>query len=461
MLPLDDKYLKPLEELANDIQGSDALAAFLETEEEAEYKVLIEQFEPRIGKLYAQCAANDPLQLVSFEQIILNAYFEGLFLPKILGYSVLRGQLNSQYKYTRPQNHFKNILMAIIESSNFEFIKKRIGQSVQMGFAFSSDIWTTDLIASVANKRLRYYLQQQKLDKYRELYERQDAYTRFTRQFSKEVFLTASFPQSFSDLKVEYPDLKAFLMARVAQQQNNETLVPFVVSAVQNEAFFGTTEHVQLLALAMNFFVHTPEATEGVKNVFDKVRTEVPEFATKYLAFIVEMHINHFNIDSAAELHAASMVDSSVEDEISEYYAIASKVHTEGYKNEAVMDAVKAFYNNHEGLSTINGCLRRLIFANIFREIKEFKERDYFKYFELSRVFTVYMRIFGNEQFSQSIRDVSLEYIRKCLVKFIDKRAKEYQDVKRFVQGNFAEWHFIKEKDIVEMFKTRRKRKDA
>ena len=78
-----------------------------------------------------------------------------------------------------------------------------------------------------------------------------------------------------------------------------------------------------------------------------------------------------------------------------------------------------------------------------------------------SKTFSAYMRIFDNEKFNQNIRDISMDYIHKCLVKFTDKRGKEYQEVKRFVASYFPAWHFMKDKDVVEMFKTRRKRKTA
>ena len=84
---------------------------------------------------------------------MLDEQFEGLYLPKVLGYSVLRGRVNEKVKYFRPQNHFKNVLEAIINSSNFEVIKQRVGQSIQIGFAFSSDIWITNIIEKVNNKK--------------------------------------------------------------------------------------------------------------------------------------------------------------------------------------------------------------------------------------------------------------------------------------------------------------------
>ncbi len=45
---------------------------------------------------------------------------------------------------------FKEVLFAICNSSNFEYLRKRIGQTIQTGFALSSDIWVTNLINEIA-----------------------------------------------------------------------------------------------------------------------------------------------------------------------------------------------------------------------------------------------------------------------------------------------------------------------
>jgi hypothetical protein len=458
MLVLDEKYIEQLEQLAYAIQESDERTQYMETEEEEQYRAMVEVYEPYVAKLHSEVAANDPLQLLAFEQLLLNPNFEGMFLPKILGFSVLRGQVNSQYKYTRPQDHFKSVLVTICESIHFEFLKKRIGQTVQVGFALCSDIWITDLINSFTNRRLRYYLQSNKIDDYRQLGARSDAYRRYARQFTKENFLTASFPSNFAELKVEFPELKSFLMYRVGKNFNNESLNPYVTTTVTNPEFIGTDEHVQLMSFAVNFFDLGSDA-DGVRATFNRLRQEKAEFAEHYLHFLLEMHRAHFALDAKAEKHASAFVDKNIQDGISDYYSIADKIHSEGYAETEVMEAVKAFYYQHEGGSAVNECVRFTILGYLHRAIVEMKPHQYLEYFDLSKVFIAYMQIFDNEQFNQGIRDVSLAFVKQCLVVFIDKRARDYQDIKKFVSTTFVELRFIKEKDSVELFKTRRKRK--
>jgi hypothetical protein len=69
------------------------------------------------------------------------------------------------------------------------------------------------------------------------------------------------------------------------------------------------------------------------------------------------------------------------------------------------------------------------------------------------------MDIFSNQEFNIRLRDLNMSFVNRCLKKFTDKRSTHYQDIKHFVQDKFPEWVFMKEKEVVELFKTRRKRK--
>ena len=164
MEALDKKYLSELEEIKTKIQASAHLEKYLDEEEDDDYKTLVAEIEPEIQELYLRVANDNPLQLESFEKVLLDDGYEGLYIPKVVGYSVLRGAVDSNTKYRQPQDHFREILVDIANSANFEMIKQRIGQSVQVGFALSSDIWITNLVESINNKRVRSFLESQKSD---------------------------------------------------------------------------------------------------------------------------------------------------------------------------------------------------------------------------------------------------------------------------------------------------------
>ena len=75
------------------------------------------------------------------------------------------------------------------------------------------------------------------------------------------------------------------------------------------------------------------------------------------------------------------------------------------------------------------------------------------------KIFPVYMELFGNQKFNQNIKDLCMKYVKSLLKKYVDKRGKDYQDIKKFVSTNFKDLGFLTDKQIVELFKTRRKKK--
>ncbi len=460
MQELDRKYIKKLEEIANDIQESEELQQYLEEEEEEYYMQLKELFEPRIAALYEEVAEIEPLQLISLENVLLEPEFEGLYLPKILGYSVLRGEVDAKYKYARPQDHFKAVLLAICHSSNFDILRKRIGQSIQMGFAMSSDIWVTNLINSIDNKRVRYFLQSQKLDRYRLPQERKTGLERYKRQFVNDHFHTAEFPETLSELKVLYSPLKNFIIYRVQRNSDNTNIIPELRAFVSNKEFKGNREHLEIMVLFAAYFDLEKGAHKELSKHFNDVRTSMPEFVEQYLEYILELHSrSDIDLTPRADQRLSGVVDKSVKDDLTDYYELMDVVHTKGYMNEEAQDAIKAFYVRYEGLSTINECVRQTIYSYFARLIDNLEVEDYAEYFEISKLFPVYMSIFANQQFNQQLKELSLRYVRKLLKRYTDKRGKDYQDIKKFVSTAFQDFGFLKEKEVVEMFKTRRKRK--
>ncbi|MEZ4957105.1 MAG: hypothetical protein R2825_26335 [Saprospiraceae bacterium] len=460
MLELNKSYLDELEKLAKNIQESDELAQYLEEEEDEQYEQLKSNFEPLIHQIYEKVASEDPLQLISLEKRLMENDFEGLFLPRMLGYSVLRGELNEQYKYVMPQDHFKELLMAICHSPNFEILKKRIGQSIQIGFALSSDIWITNLFAPIENKRIRYFLQSQKLDKYRTLSGRISGYQIFKRQFKSFNYMTADFPKNKGELKVLWSALKEFLIFRIERKLNNTSLLPFLKNFISNEEFKGQDEHLQIMGVTAMFLDLDEENRAFLSKHFNETRAKHPEFLEKWLSLVLELQLSdRVDVDAAADSRVSALVDKSINDDLTAYYNLMDIIHGIGYVNEEAMEAVKTFYNRHEGTSLINECVRHTIFNYFAKLLNNLEVTDYQELFSLSKIYIVYIKIFANEKFNLDVKGLSMRYIKKLLKKYTDKRGKDYQDIKKFVSTTFQDLNFLKEKEVVELFKTRRKRK--
>ncbi len=462
MLPLSQDYIDQLEAIAGSIQESEQLTQYMETEEEEDYKVLQQMYEPILAELHLEVSKNDPLQLIAFENVLMDTAFEGLFLPKVLSYSILRGEVSAHdCKYTRQQEHFKNILTAIIQSPNFEWLKKRIGMTVQTGFMLSSDIWITNLINVFQNKRFRYYLQSSKVDKFRFDTERRAHWQRYKKQFHTEIYFTADFPTQLTELKVLYPSVKEFIFERVSRNLDNSSFKPQMREFIENKDFWGHPEHVEMLAMYANFFELNEEENASLSTILNTQRKADAKFNDIYFAWLYEAFMANVDVNQACDTRMYNILDKSNANDLTAYYDMTQEVHAKGYTEQEAIDTVRIFHNNYEGLSTINQCVRRMIFNFIKQYMHSLEARHYNDYFETNKTFTAYMQAFGNQKFNHDIEQLSLSFVHTSLRKFTDKRSNDYQKIKRFVAGTFVDMGFLNEKEVIEMFKTRRKKKEA
>ncbi len=459
MKELESKYSDQLNQIAEKLQASEELKKYLEEEEEEDYLGLRNLYEPDIQKVYDEVVEDNPLQIIGFEQMLLEEKFEGMFLPRILGYAVLRGEVNENYKYKKPQDHFAAIVTAICDSSNFDCLKKRIGQTLQMGFALSSDIWITNLINTFANKRIRYFLQSQKLPKYLDPKSRALGHSRYKNQFKNENFYTADFPTDLGGLKVLFSSLKTFILYRAQHGKNNVTLLPEIKAFLSREEFKNTPEYIQMLAIYINFFDLDQADKAQANNLFNTARQSNENLKELWFDFILEQQLSAPKIDAKADARVWELVNEKIEDDLKAYYKLMNTVHTKGYIHDEAIEAVKMFYGNYGGLSDINEAVRKTIFNKFESVISNIAENEYTEYFEISKYFPVYFNIFTNQKFNQDVKNLCMTYVRRLLKRYTDKRGKDYQDIKKFVVANFLENKFLKEKELVELFKTKRKKR--
>jgi hypothetical protein len=457
MEALDRKYHIELESIKGAIQSSDLLSKYLEEEEEDDYQALRQAFEPQIEEVYQKVAEDNPLQLLSLEQMLLDEGFEGMYISKILGFSVLRGEVDESFRYKRPQQQFKDILLAICNSSNFDLIKKRIGQGVQLGFALSSDIWITNLVNQVVNQKVRYFLESLKQDKFRDDYERRVIYLRYRRQFQAHNFQSVVFPSTRSELNTDFSALHKFLIYRVQNQNKNDSLLPNMIGFLKNDDFKGTKEYLQLITLFIMFFDHG-EHHEWLRQRFNDERSS-PSFVHDYFDYVLHLLEDRVEITKAADSRILEFLDMTIKDDLTTYYKVMNVVDGKGYVHDDAIEAVRAFYDRHAGLSVVNECLRWAIFSYFEKLMSNLPVEDYAAYFEINKTFATYINIFGNQKFNQYVKKLTLVYVKKLLKKYTDKRGRDYQDIKKFVSASFLDLGFMKQKEIVELFKTRRKKK--
>ena len=153
------------------------------------------------------------------------------------------------------------------------------------------------------------------------------------------------------------------------------------------------------------------------------------------------------------------MLDLDIDDDFKGYYSLVHSIYTKGYIHEKVIEAVKDFYYKHEGLSTINECLRQSLLGHFRKLLSQMDTADYPDYFELNKTFNIYMSIFANADFNLQYRDMSLRYVKRLIRVYTNKRGKDYQDIKKFVTTTFTDHGLMNEKQLKEFFKTKRKKR--
>lgn len=450
-------YLDRLLAIAADIQASEELANFREEEDDETYKELIDLFEPQLMDLHAEVANHHPLILEAFETAYCNEDLEGLLLPRLLGYSVLRGYHGGNYKYLTPQDHFKTLLVTIANSANFDNIKNRIGQTIQIGFALSSDIWIANLLDQIENKKVKQWLLAQKVERFYNLKDRKSAYTRYKNQFQNQNYFTTQIPSNPGELKLYYHSLKYFLYQRQKLRLDNSNIKPVIVGLLKNKEIADTTEYFHILFLLINFFTLEDTDKKDVAAIFNRIRKNNPNITDIYFEFLIEMYENKTILGPDSDRRVISYLDESIKDDILAYYQLTNQLHTKGFMHADVVEAVKAYVGNYKGLSNQTECVRQAILRYFKQWIDNAGPLDYPEYFEFFKIYSVYMDIFDNENFNQQIGNSSVNYINRLIKYHTDKRGRDYQDIKKFVSQNFKDVRFLKEKEIVELFKTKRK----
>ncbi len=459
MLDLDQKYLTKLNDIKVSIQHSELLSAYLDEEEDELYTPLKEQFEPQIEEVYKEIASKHPLQLISVEKELLDPDYEGLFLPRILGYSVMRGQLNESVKYVKPQEHFKDILLALCNSANFDVLQLRSGKTIEIGFSLSSDIWITNLMNEISNKKVRLYLEGLKLLKYRDQLIRLTSYKGYKKQFSNFNYLTSSLPTSCADLTLNGASLVEFLVYRSKSTYESTNLEPFI-NKILSADLTSCNEYLKLLLVIGLYF----DLTEENKVVFNKQWVKVgkaEDFNSNVFIEFNKLQENDSDLSGSSVERLHNVLGKEKGDEFKKYLEMIVEVENGGYINEEAAERMRTYYNGHEGLSLQNEASRIFIFNKFKSFIEKLQTADFHEYFEFNSVFVNYMKIFSNEKFNQNLKAVLLKYVRTLLRTYTDKRSKDYQDIKKFVQPSFVDMGLMNEKSVKELFKSKRKPRTA
>ncbi len=465
MYELNDTYKAHLDAIAEAIQASPSLAQYLEDEEDENYEALKAEFEPQIEAAHEQLNHYSPFEIEAFERYLLDDRFEGLFLPRVLGYSVLRPQINELVHYSRQNDHFGTILSYISGNMNFDQLRSRIGQAVQVGFALSSDIYVTGLIEEIPTKRVRQFLLQQKSDDARTADGRRQIFNRYKRQFASRNYQYAPFPQQESELISHTDHLVDFLLYRVsATDLNNDALPAPLFNFVTEEQFADRKELIQPIVIYSAYLPPLDEAKQAVVDVLNRERKAHPKrVADQILSFILRLKNDpKVTFGKEQEANLGLIIDRDLEDDLTAYFNLTDRIHSEGFTEPEVQQAIQEEVLKQDGLSDFNENIRRTIIVYFDQMVASLGTNDYNEWFSITgKQFPIYMKIFANEQFNQELRRLAIRYTKRLIKEHTNKRGKDYRDIKKTTVSTWTDYGFMSDKQLKEFFKTPRKRKSS
>lgn len=460
MQALAPEYAQRIEEIKTAIQESEELATYLESEESDDYNTVKETYEPEIAALHEEAATYYPLQLEAMELALLDPGLEGLFMPKLLGYAVLRPRVNEEAgMYYRSQEHLREVLLAISKSNAFSELEKRVGQGVTVALALSTNVWVTTVIAEIPNRHPRNFFEQHYDRSLHTAEQRLQRYRRYKAQFKHDNYFAAAFPGDADELSTGYPALEAFLRTRISRDLDNLSLVDPILDFLANEAFAETEQYERFLALA-GMFIDVPEEEENGLRTRIRDYAEREGFAQRYFAFLAELHHDkQIDVTPDVDRRMALRTGLAADNLLARYYALVTKIHDHGINSLETQDAIRLFMREESGLSHVAECVRQTI-LRYFRQLLSGLDVDtYHEFFEITKLYSVYFDVFGNESFKQDVRTMSVKYVKTLTKRYTDKRGRDYQDIKKFVKRVFVDLGFFTEKDATNFFKTKRVRK--
>ncbi|MEM6397245.1 MAG: hypothetical protein AAF741_12930 [Bacteroidota bacterium] len=444
------------------VQAHESLPAYLEEGEDEHYQAIKTALEPQIEQWYNHVAANFPLQIEAFEKALLNEQLEGLFLPRVLGYATLRPEINDYYKYARQPDHLREILLFIAANDNFDQLKQRIGQGLQVAFALGSDIWVSSLINAVGNKRVRQFYQSQRRDDNRTVEGRKRTYVRYARQFRDKNYQSAEFPQTAEEMDVLNKSLQDFLRYRTNSEFDNQSLVAPLNALMTNEALAGHPKLVEIATIYGAYFDLPPTEHEVLQKTINEARSN-DEIDAQDLMLSTMLELKNsrkVKFGPEEEQRLGKAIDRSIDDKLTQYFDVMDKVHSKGYVQNESAEAIQAAYDLNPGLSDFNENMRQSIYGYFSRFALNLEPSDYKEWFELSqKQYPVYLKLFSNEAFSQQLKDLYFKFAKKLIKAFPDKRGKDYREIKKTVIASALSWAFMTEKQLKEFFKTPRKKK--
>ena len=341
---LEEQYVAELNELKVAIQNSEELQALLDSEENDDFTKLRGAFEPQIHALYEKVSDVAPLQIFALEKALLDVDFEGVYLGKILNYTLLRASVNGDYKANLPNDTLEEAILAFAGSVNFDFLKKVSKQALQVAFAVASDVWITSLLQGIGNRKIVEYLQGLKPYKREFLKQRTSMYVSLRKQFSDTVLYTFAVPKDLPTFRQYVPEIVFNLEKRISLDASVASFSGVLSDLLSKPEFLKSANFGDLL-LSAGLFV---EFTEGEKEAFaSNVKTlfSTPANVTTFIAALNDKLKTKKYVGAAQVARLTELLTGSAEN-LDIVFQGVNQVYQEGLQSEiseSIVELAKSF----------------------------------------------------------------------------------------------------------------------
>ncbi len=454
-MELQKEYLEKLNAIKTHLQDSEEYQTYLDEEDEESYNTLRAKIEPYLNALYLEVSKNQPMQILTLEEAMMDHQLEGLYLDKLMSYSILRAKLTPDTRFDRSQDILEKMILFMTESSSFDLIENSMRLPVRMTFALSSNIWSNKVIEQISSKRAKEYLRRQLKEAKRDDHARVVQYKGLKKRYAEVPYQTAEVPAVENlNWKVEYDDFRRFLVRRVEADVDNSTLVPSIYEFLNNEKLKGADEQIELFILYSHFFELEDEDFENMEKILAEFQDKGEDFQNRYFELLSKL-IDEVDLDIEKTAIVSDLINKEKDDFLSNFYTLVASYSNRDHIDVELAEEIERYSHKYRELSPPIACFKKLLLYFIDQDIAKYLNEDYTQLFENVYIYDKLAESFLEKSYREEIGSVLDAHLNTLMFYFKAKTA-EFKAIKKLVSGTPVEFGFITMKEVRARYRAHR-----
>lgn len=452
-------YSKRLDAVKKFLSDSAEYQAYLESEEREEYKAVADKVEPYLQSLYNEIAEKNPMEIIEFEEILTDEALEGIFVDKLMYFTILRASVDENYRFERSQERLEELILFAAQSSSFEAMQRSLLLPVRLAFSLSSGIWGNKVIGKIKNKSAREFFQRQFGEATRDDHARAVQYRSLKKRFKEIKYQSASVPTDNINWKTEFADFRNFLVDRIGAGHDNTTVKASLYEFLENDAFKGTDEQIELLCIFIHFIELDDEDFDKVETVLNELR-KGEGFDESYFGILLKVMKMDMPIDLDRIGIINDLLDTDHKDSLLGFYELLTNFSVKDFMDEEIVESVEIFSGRHRELSPIMTCFKHLLIRIIDAEVVKHLNDDYTQLFQSMHIYDGLAEAFLEKSYRQDIKEILVEYM-KSLMFYFEKGSTEYKAIKAMVMDAPVKNNFVTTKEVRALYRAQLKAEKA